>query len=246
MPKIFLIDDNPHVHEMVQQSLEDLNCEITGVQEGSNALEVFEKVRPDIILLDVTLPDTDGYELCREFRETANGPSLKIALLAGPLQSINQAEAEAAGFDQVLHKPLHNNELLTFVNSMLHSAVDEVIQAEPEPKPATALIQPDTVENPTQLPDTQSESPVSWNLPEARQKAPKGFNLKFPDADLQENPEEQTSTRLNALIENALGTSNLNPSKERIREEVAAVCSASMPELVEHITDRLMSRLKGL
>ena len=100
------MDDNPAGRELVRESLQDY---VASIAEASNGREALEKMRvslPDLVLLDIQMPEMDGYEVLREIR---GDPALKglrvVALTAFAMQG-DRERAMAAGFDDYLTKPV--------------------------------------------------------------------------------------------------------------------------------------------
>ena len=74
--------------------------------DGADAVAQAEGFSPDVVLLDIGLPDMDGYEVARRLRAGANGRSLRLVALTGYGQSQDEAKAYDAGFDLHMTKPV--------------------------------------------------------------------------------------------------------------------------------------------
>ena len=99
-----MVDDNlDHVHSMAYL-LKDMGHHVDYAINGIVALEVAQRARPDVIVLDVVLPDTSGLTLVRQLRRY---PELRSAYIVGITgKNIDRAQALAAGFDVLLTKPV--------------------------------------------------------------------------------------------------------------------------------------------
>ncbi len=106
MARIFVADDNPHVHRMVEEVLGPEGHEILGVENGVRALEQVVEAVPDLVLVDTTLPGAGVYDICRGIQEQRGLDGVRIVMLAGPLESVDPDEATQAGVHAVLQKPL--------------------------------------------------------------------------------------------------------------------------------------------
>lgn len=71
---IVVVDDEPSIRELLVASLHFANFEVSTAASGSEAIEVIEKVQPDLIVLDVMLPDIDGFTVTRRIRQKASTP----------------------------------------------------------------------------------------------------------------------------------------------------------------------------
>ena len=68
IPSVLVVDDEPNIRELVQVALQFHGCAVTTAATGKDALRQAETDRPDLIVLDVVLPDLDGFEVCRRLR----------------------------------------------------------------------------------------------------------------------------------------------------------------------------------
>lgn len=123
MAGVFVADDNPHVQRMAEDVLGTEGHTVTGVQEGSGLLDRLIEAKPDLVLLDATLPGAKANDICRSILQNHELERTRIVLLSGPLESIDEAEATEAGAFKVLHKPLAANDLSALVQDM--SSQDE-------------------------------------------------------------------------------------------------------------------------
>lgn len=117
MAKILLVDDNPHVHRVVQEVLATDGHEVVGFFEGTDLLGRTLEAQPDLLFLDTGLPGVDKYETCGEILQHHDLERVQIVLLAGPLESINQDEARQKGIHAILQKPLRAAELTALADA---------------------------------------------------------------------------------------------------------------------------------
>jgi len=68
IPQVLVVDDEPNIRELVQIALKFHGCAVSTAANGADALRLAEAARPDLIVLDVVLPDLDGFEVCRRGR----------------------------------------------------------------------------------------------------------------------------------------------------------------------------------
>lgn len=111
MKRIAVVEDNPDNRLLVAAILEDL-FEIDEYESGDEALEGFSKQRPDLVLLDISLPGKDGTEVLRELREDAALRTLPVIALTAHAMAGDRERYLAEGFDDYISKPIVDEELL--------------------------------------------------------------------------------------------------------------------------------------
>jgi len=117
--EVFLVDDNPHNLDLLAGILRGSAFRVRMVNDGKRALEMIRARLPELVLLDITMPDLDGYEVCRRLKAdpvTAALPVLFISALDDP---IDKVKAFAVGGVDYLPKPFHAEEVLARVRSHL-------------------------------------------------------------------------------------------------------------------------------
>jgi CheY-like chemotaxis protein len=99
------VDDQPEAAELAAVLLEILGHECQAARSGSEALEKARELEPDVVLLEISLPDVSGLEVARELRRRAGGRPLHIAAVTKRNHPDDHARSHAAGCDQHLVKP---------------------------------------------------------------------------------------------------------------------------------------------
>jgi CheY-like chemotaxis protein len=118
--RVLVADDSPFALELIKAILEKAGCEhLTGAGGGREALALAEATPFDIVLLDVTMPDMNGYEVTRALRATLPPPGPVIMMLTGRDIVEVDGEARAAGADGVMAKPVDRRKLLALLESLL-------------------------------------------------------------------------------------------------------------------------------
>lgn len=130
MAGVFVADDNPHVQRMAEDVLGTEGHTVTGVHEGSGLVDRVAEEKPDLVLLDATLPGVKANDVCRSILRNHELERTRIVLLTGPLEPIDEAEATQAGAFKVLQKPLAANDLSALVEGM--SSQDEASDEDDE------------------------------------------------------------------------------------------------------------------
>lgn len=116
---ILLVDDDPNLRDMLRAMLEIGGFEVIEAEDGLDALEKLEEITPDILVLDVMMPNLDGVSLCKQLRSDAEFVSLPIIMLSGKTQHHAVAEGMAAGANCYLCKPITVEELIQSVRQLL-------------------------------------------------------------------------------------------------------------------------------
>ncbi|MCH7624693.1 MAG: response regulator [Chloroflexi bacterium] len=116
---ILIVDDDPSIREIVGRVLEDEGYRIETATDGLRGLEQFYKVLPNLIILDVKMPEMDGWETLRRIREISNCPVIMLTAFGSTNDIIQGLES---GADDYLVKPFGVQELIARVGTVLRRA----------------------------------------------------------------------------------------------------------------------------
>ena len=114
--RILAVDDEPRYALAIQSILEALSYEVMTAFDGEQALDLASTYHPDLILLDVRMPDYNGYEVCRKIREYSIVPIIMLTALAEEQDKVRGLDA---GADDYITKPFSAQELLARVRALL-------------------------------------------------------------------------------------------------------------------------------
>jgi two-component system KDP operon response regulator KdpE len=114
--RILAVDDEPRYTWAIQSILEAIGYEVALAYNGQQALELALEFIPDLILLDVRMPDYSGYEVCRKIREYSNVPIIMLTALAEERDKVRGLDA---GADDYITKPFGAQELLARVRALM-------------------------------------------------------------------------------------------------------------------------------
>lgn len=127
---ILLVDDEPHITQLAQMYLEREGFNIEAVADGQAALDAVERLQPALVVLDVMLPEVDGFDVCRKLRQE-NNPVL-IVMLTARDDDIDKIVGLEIGADDYMTKPFNPRELVARVKAILRRAVSGPQQASGE------------------------------------------------------------------------------------------------------------------
>jgi len=128
--RILVVDDDYNIADLIRLYLEKELYEVKTVYSGRTALEVFHSWTPDLVLLDIMLPELDGYEICRQLRKISNIP---IIMLTARGETFDKVLGLELGADDYLVKPFEPKELTARVKAVLRrtmspeAAADEIV-----------------------------------------------------------------------------------------------------------------------
>lgn len=118
-PVILVVDDEAHIREMLALLLGLHGFSVTEAEDGREAWQKMAEDRPDVVILDVMMPEMDGLTLCRKVRATPEMASVPIIMLSGKTHLGAEEEGLAAGANFYMWKPMKTPELLANIQSVL-------------------------------------------------------------------------------------------------------------------------------
>ncbi len=118
--KILAVDDEPNILLSIEFILEQEGYDVHTACDGKEAMEMAEKVEPDLVLLDIAMPNKDGYEVCTLLRKHEKLASVKVVMLTAKGQSLDKKKGLEVGANVYLTKPFGADELLQTIESVLN------------------------------------------------------------------------------------------------------------------------------
>lgn len=117
--KILLVDDEPDIVEFLSYNLKKEGYEVLTASNGKDAIEIAKKEMPQLIVLDVMMPDMDGIETCREIREQKGLSEVLIAFLTARSEDYTQIAGFEVGADDYITKPIKPRVFISRVKALL-------------------------------------------------------------------------------------------------------------------------------
>ena len=123
MARILLVDDDPEIRSLTRRILENNGYKVSVVVDGKECIDVLEKDRPDLILLDVMMPGLDGWEVCMKIKADAKTRDIPVVMFTvrtsedSVEKSLNYAMADAQ-----INKPFKMKKLLDTVDRLLKTS----------------------------------------------------------------------------------------------------------------------------
>ncbi len=120
--KILIVDDEPNILTALEFLLQRSGYEVLVAQDGGQALQLVDMHRPDLVLLDVMMSVTSGYEVCQRMRERSDLQHIKIVMLSAKGREAEVNKGLSMGADCYITKPFSNKDLLARIDEVLHEA----------------------------------------------------------------------------------------------------------------------------
>src|SRR6266403_14562 len=125
MQKVLVVDDSLSVRKVVEKALEGRGLQVLAAASGAEAIQMIERDRPDVVICDVILPDTDGYQICQYVRTHPAVGATPVLLISGIDNGTVQARAAEVRSNEVMFKPFGVDELVRKIDSLLAPSSNE-------------------------------------------------------------------------------------------------------------------------
>ena len=119
LPKILVADDDMEILKLVEAALKPIGATVISVINGEEALERILTDKPDVVILDVMMPRLTGWEVAKYIREHPDCKHIRILMVTGIGQEINQATSPIMGADDCIDKPFTFEDLANRVRKLL-------------------------------------------------------------------------------------------------------------------------------
>ena len=117
--KILLADDSVTIQKVVELTFSESDFTVTSVSDGISALSKIKEMSPDIVLLDIYMPQLDGYQVCEKIKTDPTLKNIPVLLLTGTFESFDEEKASQVMADGYLTKPFESTELIAQVEDLV-------------------------------------------------------------------------------------------------------------------------------
>lgn len=121
-PTVLIADDNRLIRMLVRAALTPLGCRLIEAADGNEALSIATEQQPDVILLDVMMPEMHGYDVLAALRANAAFEDCRILMLTAAAADLDALKTEHTGADGYMLKPFDKDELRETVRALLPQA----------------------------------------------------------------------------------------------------------------------------
>jgi two-component system response regulator VicR len=127
--KILIVDDEKNIVDILKFNLKKEGFDTIEAYDGRQALDMVEREKPDLILLDIMLPEYDGFTVCKKIRQTMNTP---ILMLTAREEEVDKVLGLELGADDYITKPFSPRELMARVKANLRRVVEDIQKVQSE------------------------------------------------------------------------------------------------------------------
>jgi twitching motility two-component system response regulator PilG len=118
--KILVVDDSPTVRKLISGKLEKCGHEVVCAIDGVDALEKIKELKPDLVLLDITMPRLDGYQVCKMIRSNDSTKDVPVVMISGKDGFFDKVRGRMAGTSGYITKPFGPETLMKTVETYLN------------------------------------------------------------------------------------------------------------------------------
>lgn len=126
MALIYIVEDDPGIQEIEMMALKNSNYMVQAFDRATSFYEKLEEILPDLILLDIMLPDEDGYKIVRKLRSNPQTRRIPVIMITAKTSEMDMVKGLDDGADDYIRKPFSVMELLSRVRALLRRSQEEV------------------------------------------------------------------------------------------------------------------------
>ncbi len=119
--KILVVDDDPYILMSLEFLMKKNGFDVMVARNGTEALELVNKQIPHLVLLDIMMPDVDGYEICRHIKSSASLKDIKVVFMSAKTKEADIKKGLKLGAALYVTKPFSTRELVKQINELLNT-----------------------------------------------------------------------------------------------------------------------------
>lgn len=119
MKKVLIVDDDPYILMSLEFLMKKNGNDVMIARNGTEALELINKSKPHLILLDIMMPDVDGYSICKRIKASKTLKDIIVVFLSAKTQEVDIQKGYELGAAKYISKPFSTRELVKEVNLLL-------------------------------------------------------------------------------------------------------------------------------
>lgn len=117
--KILVVDDDPYILMSLEFLMRKNGFDVMIARNGTETLELLKQHQPDVVLLDIMMPDVDGYAICKHIKKTAKLQNCKVVFLSAKSKESDIQKGLELGAEMYITKPFSNKDLVNKITSLL-------------------------------------------------------------------------------------------------------------------------------
>src|SRR3954452_21028815 len=118
--RILVVDDSPTIRKLISGKLEKGGHEVYCAEDGVQAVDLLKNLTPDLILLDITMPNMDGYQVCKSIRAGEKTKNVPVVMISGKDGFFDKVRGKMAGSSDYITKPFGPEALMKALGKYLH------------------------------------------------------------------------------------------------------------------------------
>ncbi|HVE11779.1 MAG TPA: response regulator [Elusimicrobiota bacterium] len=135
MKKVLVVDDDPDIVEFVTELLKAHHYEVASAENGRQGVEKARQYRPDLVILDLMMPDMHGFEVCQALREDPQLKDIRIIVSSGKRYQTDHRAADRLGADRFVAKPYKVADMMGAVAALIGRPEDPLPALTKAPEP---------------------------------------------------------------------------------------------------------------
>jgi len=119
MEKILIVDDEPNILLSLEFLMKKKGYEVFIARDGKEAIEIIDKTTPNLVILDIMMPEVDGYEVCKYIKNQSKLANSKVIFLSAKVKEEEVQKGLALGADDYMTKPFSTRKLMQKISELL-------------------------------------------------------------------------------------------------------------------------------